>query len=62
MDLNNISEVRRPAKSGKQMGKAIIEMVNLMYLDKNALCFLNTITKVLNAEFRRRKKAWRESQ
>jgi hypothetical protein len=51
-----ISENTRVAKAGRAMGKAIIEMVHLMYLNDNALEFLKAIVKTLTIEFNRRKR------
>ncbi len=58
-EIMKISEVTRPAKAGKQLGYAITEIVNILYLKKNALCFLNSLIKVLTIDFDRRKKEGR---
>ena len=50
-----ISKTTRVAKAGIQTGNALIEMVNLMYLNDNALEFLNTIIKTLTKEFNQRR-------
>lgn len=50
-----ISEKTRPARAGDQMAEAIIEMIHLLYLNDNALEFLQTIIKKLEWEFKRRK-------
>ena len=51
-----ISRNTRPARAGIKMGKAIIEIVHLMYLNPHALEFLNTFIETVNQEFERRKK------
>jgi hypothetical protein len=51
-----ISKNTRVARAGKAFGEAIIENVHLLYLKDNALEYLQTLTGVLNKEFRRRKK------
>lgn len=50
-----ISKNTRVARAGEQMAKAIVEMVHLLYLDGNALQFLQTLLEGLDSEFRRRK-------
>ena len=66
MKSNNISENTRPAKAGKQLAKALLEIINLLYLDKNILCFLNSFlknfTKPLEVELERRKIEWDEKK
>ena len=59
---DNISENTRPARAGKAFGATVVENVHLMFLDDNALEYLNALTKVLNKEFRRRKKQWRDKE
>lgn len=44
----------RPGKAGKDMGKAIIEMVNLMYQNQTAKQFLKSLIKVLELELKKR--------
>ena len=51
-----ISKKTRVAKAGKQLGEAIIEMVHLLYLNDNALQFLNMLISTLEYEFNQRKK------
>ena len=57
-----ISENSRVAKAGKQMAEAIIEVVHILYLNDNALEFLQAIIKNLDREFERRRKAWKEAK
>lgn len=52
--MDKISKDTRPAKAGKAMGKAIIENVHLLYLDDNALEYLNTLVSTLQKEFIKR--------
>lgn len=44
----------RPGKCGKDMGKAIVEMVNLMYQNQTAKRFLKSLIKVLESELNNR--------
>lgn len=46
-----ISSTTRVAKAGNAMGKAIIENVHLLYLNDNALEYLQAIVKSLQEEF-----------
>ena len=62
MKVDKITEKTRPAKAGKQMGEALVENIHLLYLDKNAVCYLNSMLKVLLPEFDRRKKDYRGSE
>ena len=50
-----ISRKTRPAKAGLLMAQAIIENVHLLYLNDNALEYLQTLTEGLNEEFEKRK-------
>lgn len=49
-----ISINTKPVRAGAQMGKAIIEMVHLLYLKKNAKGFLKAIIHTLRIELERR--------
>jgi|GEM_PF-1842586 len=40
----------RPWKAGEDLGKAIIEMVNLMYQNKTALAFIKALSIEINTE------------
>lgn len=51
-----ISRTTRVANAGKRVAEAIIETVHLLYLNDNALEYLQTLTEGLNKEFKRRKK------
>ena len=44
----------RPGKGGENMGKAIVEMVNLMYQNQTAKTFLKSLIKVLELELKKR--------
>lgn len=44
----------RPAKAGKDMGKSIVEIVNLMYQNQTAKQFLRALIKVLKSELKDR--------
>jgi len=58
MTSKNISKNTRPAKAGEQMGKALLETIHLLYLNKNALCFLHSLIETLKVDLKRRKKEW----
>ena len=51
-----ISEKTRPARAGVQLGKSIIEMIHLFYLNDNALEFLKGVAETLRKELGRRVK------
>lgn len=53
-----ISEKTRPAKAGHKMASSLIETIHLLYLDDNALEYLQGLTRDLNDELERRKKEW----
>ena len=44
----------RPKLAGENMGRAIIEMVHLMYQNQTAKRFLEPLIKVLKSELKRR--------
>ena len=48
----------RTAKAGKQMAEAILEFVNLMYLNDNAIQVLHWLIKILNYRLNVRKVKW----
>lgn len=50
-----VSENTRVSRAGNQMAEAIIEVVHILYLNDNALEFLQAIIKRLKQEFKRRK-------
>lgn len=53
-----ISQNTRVAQAGKAMGEAIVNIVHILYLDRNALQFLSTLCMVLNTEYDRRINKW----
>jgi len=53
--LIKISENTRLARAGKQMAESLIETVHLLYLNDNALEYLQALIKRLEQEFARRK-------
>ena len=50
-----ISRNTRPARAGAQMGAAIVENVHLLYLNDNALEYLQALAEAVTAELARRK-------
>lgn len=50
-----ISRNTRPSRAGEQMAESFIETVHLLYLDDNALEYLQTFIQRLTQEFDRRK-------
>ena len=42
------------ASSGKKMGEVIIEIVNLMYNDRTALRYLQSLDQVIKSEINKR--------
>lgn len=46
----------RPWRAGEMLGKAIIEMINLMYQKRTALSFLKALCIELNSELDKREK------
>lgn len=50
-----ISTTTRPAMAGKQMGEAIVENVHLLYLNDNALEYMQGLVRTVLEEFERRK-------
>ena len=49
-----ISKNTRVAKAGEKMANALIETVHILYLNDNALEYLNTLISILTAELTRR--------
>ena len=49
-----ISQTTRVAKAGKQLGEAIVEIVNILYLNDNAREFLLSLLIVLKRAYERR--------
>lgn len=45
---------RRPYKAGEAMGKAIVEMVHLMYQNKTATKFYRGLSKIIQEEIDKR--------
>ncbi len=53
-----ISSNTRVSRAGQKFAEAVIENIHLLYLDNNALEYIQALTKPLNKEFRRRKIAY----
>lgn len=50
-----VSERTRPARAGLQIGEAIVETINLLYLDDNAFEYLQAVIFSLSREMKCRK-------
>ena len=50
-----ISRTTRVSNAGSKLADAIIDTVHILYLDGNALEYLQALTEPLNKEFKRRK-------
>lgn len=49
-----MGEITRPAKAGENLGKAICDMVHLMYQNDTAIYFLEALIEILEIDWKDR--------